>query len=123
MATNRVLCVEDDGDTRDLLNLMLGFSELEAVCVPDADTALQLMARERFSLYVLDGQLPGVSGLTLCERVRAADARTPVVIFSGYGFPSDIKAGMRAGANAYVVKPNVSALLPTIQRLLSATSA
>jgi CheY-like chemotaxis protein len=40
MPAKRVLCVEDDADTRDMLKTMLGFSDLEAVCAPDADAAL-----------------------------------------------------------------------------------
>src|SRR5687767_2649703 len=100
MPANRVLCVEDDADTRDLLRIMLGFSDVESVGVPDADSALRLMGRERFSLYVLDGGMRGARGLSLCERIRASDARTPVVIFSGRAYASDIAAGMLAGANA-----------------------
>jgi DNA-binding response OmpR family regulator len=123
MPARRVLCVEDDEDTRVLLKTLLSFSDFEAIVAPDADAALHLMKRERFSLYVLDGGWPGVSGPSLCERIRAADAHTPIVIFSGQAFASDIKAGMRAGANAYIVKPELSKLVPTIKNLLEAVSA
>lgn len=122
MPANRILCVEDDADTRALLKTMLGLSDFEAVVAPDVGPALRLMERERFSLYVLDGGLPGVSGLSLCEQIRAADARTPIVIFSGHAYASDIEAGMLAGANAYLVKPDSSKLIPTIRRLLEAAS-
>lgn len=122
MTAKRVLCVEDDADTRDFLKVKLGFSDFEVVAAPDADAALRLMERGRFSLYVLDGGLRGVNGLSLCQQIRAADARTPIVIFSGNGYPSDIKAGMLAGANAYLVKPDSSELIPTIRRLLEAAA-
>jgi DNA-binding response OmpR family regulator len=122
MPAKRVLCVEDDADTRTLLKIMLGFSDLDAAVAPDVDTALRLMEHEQFSLYVLDGGLPKVSGLSLCEQIRAADAHTPIVIFSGHAFASDIKAGMLAGANAYLSKPYVLNLIPTINRLLAADS-
>lgn len=122
MQVKRVLCVEDDADTRDMLKVLLGFSDFEAVAAPDADAALRLMGRERFSLYVLDGGLRGVKGLSLCERIRASDSRTPIVIFSGHASAPDIKAGMLAGANAYLVKPDSSELVPTIRRLLAAAA-
>ncbi len=122
MPANRVLCVEDDADTRDMLEAKLSFSDLEAVGAPNVDAALRLMQRERFSLYILDGGLRGVSGLSLCKQIRAADARTPIVIFSGNAHPSDIEAGILAGANAYLVKPDSSELIPTIRRLLEAAS-
>ncbi|HEY0172240.1 MAG TPA: response regulator [Pyrinomonadaceae bacterium] len=121
MPTARVLCVEDDADTRELLKLLLGYSDFEAVVAPDADAALRLMRGERFSLYVLDGGLRGARGLSLCEQIRASDDRTPIIIFSGDAAPADIKAGMFAGANAYLVKPDSSELVPTIRRLLQSS--
>jgi two-component system phosphate regulon response regulator OmpR len=123
MPANRVLCVEDDASTRDLLKTMLGFSDMESIGVPDVAAALRLMAREQFSLYVLDGGLPSVTGRSLCAQIRAVDARTPIVIFSGHAYASDIEAGLLAGANAYLVKPDSSELIPTIRRLLAAATA
>ena len=94
MPTERILCVEDDADTRTLLTTMLGFSDLEAVSVPGVEEALPLMKDERFSLYVLDGGLRrGGPGLSLCERIRAVDPHKPIVIFSGHAYASDIAAG------------------------------
>ncbi|HZB45568.1 MAG TPA: response regulator, partial [Pyrinomonadaceae bacterium] len=77
MQAKRVLCVEDDADTREMLKFKLGLSDFEAAVAPDMDAALRLMGRERFSLYLLDGGLRGAEGPSLCERIRAADARTP----------------------------------------------
>lgn len=119
MQFKRVLCVDDDADTRDMLQLKLMMSDFEAVVAPDTETALRLMEHERFSLYVLDGGLRDAWGLSLCEEIRAADASTPIVIFSGCASASDIEAGMLAGANAYLVKPDSSELIPTIRRLLA----
>lgn len=122
MPAYRVLCVEDDEDTRDMLKARLDLSDLEAVVAPDMGAALRLMEREQFDLYVLDGGLRDGNGLSLCQRIRASDARAPIVIFSGHGFASDIKAGLLAGADAYLVKPDSSDLVPTIRRLLAAAA-
>ena len=122
MPANRVLCVEDDGDTRDMLQTKLGLSDFKALGAPDMDAALRLMERERFDLYVLDGGLQNAGGLSLCEQIRASDAHTPIVIFSGRAYAADIEAGMLAGANAYLVKPDSSELIPTIRRLLEAAA-
>jgi DNA-binding response OmpR family regulator len=119
---NRVLCVEDDADTRTVLKTMLGLVGFDAVVAPDMDAALRLIERERFGLYVLDGGLRGIKGPSLCEQIRASDARTPIVIFSAHAFTSDIGAGMLAGANAYLVKPDSSELIPTIRRFLEAAA-
>ena len=119
MPAKRVLCIEDDQDTREMLKTKLRLSDFEAVFAPDMEAALRLMERERFSLYVLDGGLRNASGPSLCEQIRASDARTPIVIFSGHASAPDIEAGMLAGANAYLVKPDSSELIPTIRRLLA----
>ncbi|MET0625495.1 MAG: response regulator [Pyrinomonadaceae bacterium] len=121
MPANRVLCVDDDADIRDMLKTRLCLSNFEAVLAPDADAALRLIGRERFNLYVIDGGSGGAAR-SLCERIRASDTRTPIVIFSGHAFASDIEAGMLAGANAYLVKPDSSELIPTIRRLLAAAA-
>lgn len=118
MPTKRILCVDDDADTCELLKAMLGMADFDVISVPDADEALRLIASERFDLYTLDSEMPGSSGLTLCQRIRAVDTHTPIVIFSGHSFESHREAGMLAGANAYVVKPGVTELLPTVKRLL-----
>ncbi|MGH9941744.1 MAG: hypothetical protein ACRD9R_05205, partial [Pyrinomonadaceae bacterium] len=46
------------------------------------------------------------------------DNDTPIVIFSGAAYQSDIDAGMLAGANAYLVKPDTSGFIATVKRLL-----
>ena len=114
----RILCVEDDEDTRELLTTLLGFSDLKAVAVRTAAEALRLMEGERFSLYVIDGQLPDAGGFSFCEQIRRVDKTTPVVFFTGKALEADREAGLLAGANAYVVKPDAGALIPTVKRLL-----
>ena len=123
MPAKRILCVDDDMDTCAILKIMLGRANIEAITVPDVDEALRLIARERFDLYVLDSELSGFSGLTICHHIRAVDAHTPIIIFSGHGFESHRQAGMLAGANAYLVKPDVTELIPTVKRLLEGADA
>ena len=114
----RILCVDDDEDTRDLLQHLLEYSDLEATVVQDTESALLLMEQEQFCLYIIDSGLPGISGLGMCEEIRRRDKKTPIVIFSGHGYTKDREAGMLAGANVYIVKPNVSEVIPAVQRLL-----
>jgi DNA-binding response OmpR family regulator len=119
----RILCVDDDEDTRALLAHLLDYSDLEAIAVQDTVSALRLIEKEKFSLYIIDGQLPGVSGIGLCEEIRKLDKKTPVIIFSGHAFDSDRKAGMLAGANVYIVKPHISEVVPAVRRLLEEARA
>lgn len=114
----RILCVDDDEDTRDLLESLLSFAHFEAIAVQDTAAALRLIGQEQFKLYIIDGQLPGTSGLGLCEQIRAMDKHTPIVIFSGHAHQSDISAGMLAGADVYIVKPDTREIVPAVKRLL-----
>jgi DNA-binding response OmpR family regulator len=119
----RILCVDDDEDTRFILQNLLDFSNLEAIAVQDTAAALLLIEQEQFSLYIIDDQMPGVSGLSLCGDIRQRDPKTPIIIFSGHGFASDREAGMLAGANVYIVKPDISEIVPTVKRLLEEARA
>lgn len=118
MPTKRILCVDDNADIGEMLTTMLGQSNLEVIAIADIDEAISLMKREQFSLYILDGQLPGVSGFSICEDIRKVDQKTPIIIYSGMAFQADIDAGMLAGANAYLIKPEIDKLIPTVMRLL-----
>jgi DNA-binding response OmpR family regulator len=114
----RILCVDNDEDIRFLLEQLLALSNLEAISVKDTATALHLIETEQFSLYIIDGQAPGASGFGLCEEIRQRDKKTPIIIFSGLGYAADREAGMLAGANVYLVKPETSEIVSIAKRLL-----
>ena len=50
--------------------------------------------------------------------MRKTDAETPILIYSAAAYDADRAEGMRAGANAYLAKPNVEEIVPTVMRLL-----
>jgi DNA-binding response OmpR family regulator len=115
----RVLCVDDDEDSRVMLITLLRLALIEAKAVGTAAQALSLIQTERFDLYLLDGWLPGLDGFELCRQMRAFDPHTPILFFSGAAYEADKKRGIEAGANAYVVKPDVDGLVGSITRLVS----
>jgi len=115
----RVLCVDDDEDSREMLTQLLKLALIEAKTVGTAVQALSSMETERFDLYVIDAWLPKIDGFELCRRMRAVDQHTPILFFSGAAYETDKKRGIQAGANAYVVKPNVNGLIESITRLVS----
>ena len=115
----RVLCVDDDEDSRVMLITLLRLALIEAKAVGTAAQALSLMQRERFDLYLLDGWLPGLDGFELCRRMRAFDPHIPILFFSGAAYEADKKRGIEAGANAYVIKPDLDGLLESIKQFVS----
>ena len=106
MATKgRILCTEDDADTRDLIILTLRFAGYDVKCADNAEEAIDLLTTEKFGLCLLDNWLPGISGVDLCERIRQFDAKTPILFYSGAGYDADKERAFSAGAQGYLVKP------------------
>ena len=114
----RILCVEDDVDSCEMLRVLL--HEYEVVTANTVREGLKMAKAERFDLYLLDSTYPDGSGVELCRELRAFDAETPVIFHSGMEGESDIEDAMNAGAQAYLVKPiGIDELEGSIQRLLA----
>jgi DNA-binding response OmpR family regulator len=102
---SKILCVEDDKDTCELLSFVFeqaGY-EIEACSKMDC---LKLIHEEKFIAFILDNWFEGTSGVEICERIRSFDLDTPIIFFSGEARKSEIDKALKAGANAYLVKPN-----------------
>ena len=115
----RVLCVDDDEDSRVMLITLLRLAFIEAKAVGTAAQALSLMQAEHFDLYLLDGWLPEIDGFELCRRMRAFDPQIPILFFSGAAYEADRRKGIEAGADAYVIKPNIFELVRSIKQFMS----
>ena len=115
----RVLCVDDDEDSRLMLITLLRSALIEAKAVETGAQALSSIQTERFDLYLLDSRLPDLDGFDLCRRMRAFDPDTPILFFSGAAYEADKKRGIEAGANAYVIKPDLDGLLGSIKQFVS----
>jgi DNA-binding response OmpR family regulator len=115
----RVLCVDDDEDSREILSTLLRLARIETKAVGTAAEALSLIQAERFDLYLLDACLPDLDGFELCRRMRAFDSHTPILFYSGAAYDADKKRGIEAGADAYVTKPDVDSMLGSVTQLVS----
>ena len=119
----RVLYVEDNVDSFDMLQMMLSTDDIKLEPAASIAEALKRAGEERFDLYLLDTGLPDGSGLSLCRTLRAVDPTVPVLFYSGDAQPAAIKLGMAAGANAYLSKPHSEKLAETIVQLVSSSRA
>jgi len=102
-----------------MLSTLLSFSRIDAKAVGTAAQALSLIQAERFDLYLLDSSLPDLDGFELCRRMRDFDPHTPILFFSGAAYDVDKKKGIEAGANAYVIKPDLDGLVGSISQFFS----
>jgi DNA-binding response OmpR family regulator len=119
----RVLYVDGHEDSREMLSTLLGVSRIEAKAVATAGDALSLIREERFHMYLLEAWLPDLDGFELCCQLRASDPHTPILFFSSAGYEADKKRGFEAGANAYVIKPDIDGLLGSINRFVSSAKS
>ena len=115
----RVLCVDDDEDSRVMLVTLLRRELIEAKAVGTAVQAISSIQTEHFDLYLLDSRLPDLDGFALCRRIRDFDPETPILFFSGAAYDADKKRAIEAGANAYVIKPDLDGLLESIKQFVS----
>ena len=115
----RVLCVDDDEDSRVMLITLLRLAFIEAKAVGTAAQALSLIQAEHFDLYMLDGRLPEIDGFELCRRMRALTPHIPILFFSGSAYEADKRKGIEAGADEYLFKPDISQLVTSIKQFTS----
>lgn len=122
----RILCVDDDRDNAELIEMMLRLTgaDYEFVSVASPDEGLKLAAERRFDLYLLDYRFAGKSGVDMCRILRRTDAVTPILFFTGEAREPERRAAMEAGANAYLLKPDdLKKLTHTVRELLGAPQA
>jgi len=114
----RVLYVDDDEDSREMLCLLLRSSRIEVKAVATAAQALSSIQIEPFDLYLLDSWLPDLDGFELCRRIRRLLPHAPILFFSGAAYETDKQRAIEVGANAYVIKPDVGGLLESITQFI-----
>lgn len=105
MPKGRILCSEDDADTRELISLTLRYEGYEVVCTESAAEALELAKTQTFDLFLVDNWMPDMSGPQLCEAIREFNIKTPILFYSGAAYETDKEAARLAGAQGYLVKP------------------
>ena len=118
-AKKRILCVDDNLDSCEMLAKFLEILGYEVISVNNGANALRIAKSEQFDTYVLDNWLPDMTGIELCKQIRAFDTDTPIIFYSAAVMEADRHEGMSAGAQAYINKPgNIEELEKTIPSLL-----
>ena len=103
----RILYVEDDADSLELLSYLLGNSgrPYQLTAAPNAKEAIKLISDQPFDLYILDQWMYEMDGAELCKWIRMTGSNSPIVFFSGAVREVDKARAFRAGANEYLEKP------------------
>ncbi len=120
--TGRIMVVEDDEDQREVMCINLEAAGYSTVQVAQGDDALPAARAERPDLILLDANLPGMDGYTVCRLLKsdAALASTPVLFITTRSSLDDRAVGLTLGADDYLIKPvDMSELMLRIQVLLA----
>jgi len=122
----KVIIVDDDRDTREMLTLAL---ELEGFEVSQAANGLRLISAmhvDRPDVILLDVMMSWIDGFELCRAIKKNEdfADIPVVFISARKSIEDERAGMEAGAVDYFAKPlDVDRLIARMREILGARAA
>jgi two-component system response regulator MprA len=115
----KILIVEDDEQIASFLRRGLAYEGYEVDTAADGSAALGKARDSRPDLVVLDLMLPGMDGLEVCRRLRAAHSSLPILILTARDSVSDRVQGLDAGSDDYMVKPFALAeLLARVRALL-----
>lgn len=118
-----ILVIDDDDNLRDTIGLMLEKENFRPILFGDGRAGLQEALTNKPALIIVDLRMPGMDGMEVCKRIRAADPKTPLIVLSAIGDEIDKVLLLEIGADDYIVKPfGARELLARIRALLRRAS-
>lgn len=106
-APQRILLIEDNADSRQMLRTLLEMEGFSVEDVGDGRHGLELLLHDHFDVALVDIGLPGIDGFEIARQVRASPRGQAIrlVALTGYGRPADCEATCKAGFDEHLVKP------------------
>jgi two-component system copper resistance phosphate regulon response regulator CusR len=116
---NQICLVEDEQKVAAFICKGLQEHGYKIAMAKDGATAKGLIQSSKFNLFILDVMLPDINGIDLCREIRETDSTTPILMLTALDQIQNKVAGLKAGADDYLVKPfHFSELLARIEALL-----
>jgi two-component system response regulator MtrA len=113
-----ILVVEDSLDISRLLEHILGQAGYKVVVVDEGYSGWAAYENLQPSLVLLDVNLPGLSGLEICRRIKET-SDTPVIMLTVRAESEAVQQGFNAGADAYLIKPfEITQLTAAVEHVL-----
>jgi DNA-binding NtrC family response regulator len=123
MTKTRVLVVDDDENLRWVTQTQLDDAGYAVTAAADGETALNTLNQERPDLIITDLKMPGMSGIELLKRIKAADPDIPVLMITAFGTIQSAVEAVKNGAYDYLTKPlDYEELLLTVRRAVELTT-
>ncbi|RCK73405.1 MAG: Response regulator receiver protein in cluster with DNA polymerase III epsilon subunit [Anaerolineae bacterium] len=118
----KILIAEDERDIRDLIAFTLQFAGHEVITTSNGEEALQAVRAQKPQLVLLDVRMPRLTGYEVCKEIKA-DPETqtiPVIFLSAKGQEAEIRDGLEAGAEQYLLKPfSPDQLIEQVNKILA----
>src|SRR5438270_7460373 len=108
MPKPRILVIDDEAPIRDSLKMTLEYEGYEFMGAATGQEGLATAERDAPDLVLLDVKMPGMDGLEVLDRLRAANDTLPVVVVSGHGTISTAVEATKKGAFDFIEKPFAS---------------
>lgn len=119
----RILLVDDDPATLEVLEFALMLAGHEIVSAADGAEGLARAKREQPDLIIVDSMMPVMDGISLTKRLRddASFDDMPILMLTAKAMNSDVWSGWQAGVDSYITKPlNMDILQAEIDRVIGA---
>lgn len=120
--TPKILMADDETNILNLSGETLRQQGYEVITASNGSEAWERIVSEKPDLVILDRQMPGMTGLEVCKKIRdTAELRsTPVIFLTGQDSKSEIMEGYSEGASEYITKPfNMNELIEAVAITLS----
>ena len=101
----RILYAEDDKDLSAMLIQWLKTLNHEVDDVTSGAEALEYLEYKEYDVVLLDWSLPGIDGVQVCEKFRAKNAQTPIILLTGRRERDTKEIGIKSGATRVCLKP------------------
>jgi len=116
----RILVVDDDRAVRNVLQIHLRKKGYDVTLVSSGEQALRAVADRPVDVVLTDVAMPGMGGIELLKRLKAAHPEVRVVVMTGYGSVADAVTAMKTGADDYIIKPvSKDTVLLLVERALA----
>jgi CheY-like chemotaxis protein len=123
MSKAKILVVDDDASSLELMEAMLVPNGYEIITANDGSKAVAIIIEKKPDLILLDIMMPGLDGYSTLAKIKENKtiSKIPVVMLTAMGFQLNKELASRFGATGYITKPvDLTELLKTISHLLPA---
>ncbi len=121
MPNHKLLLADDSITIQKVVNLTFADEGIDVIAVGDGNSAMDKLREDAPDLVLADVNMPGLNGYEICEKIKAANQNTPVILLVGSFEPFDEDEAKRVGADGYLTKPfqSISQLVTKVNDLLN----